>query len=474
MKIPLFGGSYEARSVIADLRRCLNLYPEKNPEGSASPYTYYPVPGLKRLVRSPDGAVTWRGLYRASNGELFGVAGKSVYYINTSWGLQKLGEVSLTSSRPVAMQDNGTDLCITDGSSKGWLINLVSHAYSELTDASGLFSGSTSSTFIDGFTIFNKIGTAQFYSTLNSSFLFDGLYIAKKSAQPDLLQAVETKNREIWLLGEETTEVWYNAGNDSFPFAAMPGTLIEYGMVAKYSLGRLPGALQWLARNAQGQALMVRAEKYEPQRISQYAIETVINQYKDLADTISVSYWMNGHAFQEFTFPSADRTWVYDASENLWHERAYYDVVACELSRSRLQCATEAYGIQLGGDYENGWLYQLDDTSYTDAGAPVVRTVTFPHLGNDGKRVSYNSFMADIQLGEAPEPLQLALRWSDTRGRTWGNPVLRTVDQPGRFEAVATWWGLGTARDRVFELSWSSNKRTAVQGAYVELEPAET
>lgn len=474
MKIPLIGGSYEARSLIADIRRCLNLYPEKNPETASAPYTYYPVPGLRKLVRSPEGSVAWRCLYEASNGDLFGVAGRSVYFIDRNWVLHKLGVVNIGGEKPVSMLDNGTQAVITDGSSGGWLVDLVSHAFSALSDPEGLFSGSTSITSLDGFTIFNKINSAQFYSTLNSSFLFDGTWIAKKATQPDLLQAVEVKNKEIWLLGERTCEVWYNAGNEGFPFQSMPGTLLEFGLLARHSLGRLPGALQWLARNDQGQAMMVRAEQYQPQRISTYAIENTINAYQDLTEVISVSYWIAGHAFQEFTFPSADRTWTFDASENLWHERGYYNENTGELERSRLQCTSVGYGRQIGGDYQNGWLYEITTEEYTDFGGPVVRTVTFPHLGNDAKRVCYNCFTADVQLGEGTEALQLALRWSDTRGRTWGTPVRRQVDRVGEFESIATWWGLGMARDRVFELSWSTDTKTALQGAFVELEPAET
>lgn len=49
-KIPLMGGSYEARSIIADAQRCVNLYPEPNPQDAEAPLTHYPTPGLTVLA----------------------------------------------------------------------------------------------------------------------------------------------------------------------------------------------------------------------------------------------------------------------------------------------------------------------------------------------------------------------------------------------------------------------------------------
>jgi uncharacterized membrane protein len=64
----------------------------------------------------------------------------------------------------------------------------------------------------------------------------------------------------------------------------------------------------------------------------------------------------------------------------------------------------------------------------------------------------------------------LGLRWSDTRGETFGNPVA----QPFGTNAPLTqpqWNRTGYARDRVFELFWSAAAKTALNGAFVIVEP---
>lgn len=51
MRIPLLGGAYQAKSIIANAQRCVNLYPEANPGSSQpqSPATHYPTPGLVKI-----------------------------------------------------------------------------------------------------------------------------------------------------------------------------------------------------------------------------------------------------------------------------------------------------------------------------------------------------------------------------------------------------------------------------------------
>ncbi len=61
------------------------------------------------------------------------------------------------------------------------------------------------------------------------------------------------------------------------------------------------------------------------------------------------------------------------------------------------------------------------------------------------------------------------LRWSDTRGLTWGNPVPQ--EQSTNPLSQPQWNRTGMARDRVFELFWSSAFKTAVNGAFVEVVP---
>jgi hypothetical protein len=76
-----------------------------------------------------------------------------------------------------------------------------------------------------------------------------------------------------------------------------------------------------------------------------------------------------------------------------------------------------------------------------------------------------------MEVGEIPvdqdEP-QVRLRWSDTRGRSWRNPVSRGLGARGEFGHLVQFNRCGQSRERVFEVSWSANVKTALNGAYVD------
>ena len=62
-RVPLVSGAYQARSLIAGAQRCVNLYPEHNPDDSQAPVpvTHYLTPGLTLLCAFPDAAVVRGG-----------------------------------------------------------------------------------------------------------------------------------------------------------------------------------------------------------------------------------------------------------------------------------------------------------------------------------------------------------------------------------------------------------------------------
>jgi len=311
---------------------------------------------------------------------------------------------------------------------------------------------------------------------------FDALDFADKTGYADNIQTIITMHREVWLIGTLTTEIWYNAGAPNFPYQAMPGSFIEHGCVAKYSVARQDLSVYWLSQDMQGQAMVLEGNSYQAKRISTHAIENEIMTYPVVSDAVGFTYQQEGHVFYQLNFPTANKTWVYDAATSLWHERAYTDANG-NLVRHRGQVAALAYGKNIVGDWQNGNLYQYDLGTYTDNGNPITRIRGFPHLLNDGKRVSYSAFVADMEVGTddgsvdgttGASPPQATLRWSNTRGASWGNPITQSMGASGQYYTQPQWLRLGIGRDRVFELSWSTPTKTALNGAFIEVVPCGT
>lgn len=502
--MPLKTGAYVARSVIASCQRSVNLYAENNPEDAPVPFTYYPTPGLRPLGAAPVPGVG-RGIYRASNGLLYGAVGQNLYTIAADWTWTLLGTLNDVRTTPVGMADNQTTLMVVDGSGSGYTVTLAGGAFSTISDPA--FYGSPRVEFSDTYFILSKPNTAIFYTSDSNATTFNALNFAAKIGASDRLVTAAVVHREVWLIGERTTEVWINSGGPAFPYEIMNGAFVQHGVAAVYSVAQMGDALFWISEDAQGGRVVLRGQGYQSQRVSTHAIETALAGYSTVADAIGYCYQQEGHQFYMLTFPTADRTWCLDIVSGQWHERVWIDGEGVE-HRHRGMSAAYCYGENVVQDWETGALYAFDLNVYTDDGDPILRRRGFPHMGTNGGRVYYREFMADVEVGRAlggawrgqtdvilgpdviPDtglgadgmlvwlgvdsgaifvaPGKIYLRYSDTRGQSWSNPIEEDFGATGQFLKTVYFQRLGMARDRVFELFWSAPLRTALNGAFVE------
>lgn len=513
-RVALTQGAYTARSVIAEAQRCVNLYPEKNPSDAEAPFTFYNAPGLSSLGTAPN--VPGRGLYWANNGTLYYCAGRTLYSVSSTWALTALGTLG-SSTGMVSMADNGTTLVLVDGTTSGYQVNLTTNAFSPISEATNAppplgggvyaFYGATRCDMVDGFMVFNQPGTRNFYSTYNNQIVFDALYFAAKNGYSDNLVTIIVTRREIWLLGERTSEIWFDAGAADFPFQILPGPFIQHGCSAAYSAAQVNGAIFWLSQDQAGNNVLARGEGYQAKRISTHAIEQEWATYPTTSDAEGFCFQFGGHSFYQINFPTAGRSWRWDEATELWHEAVYTDSNGQE-SRHRASCAAYAYGLNVMADYATGQLYSCSPDVYTDNGTPMQFRRGFPHMVQDGRQVIYPGFTLDVEAAtsantvEQPGPFplivppggysidtqppeaailvgpapidtspQVLLRWSDTRGRTWGQPVAQSLGATGQYLSQPQWNRLGRARDRVFEVYGTIPGRLAINGAWLDPAP---
>lgn len=483
-RLPLIGGSYVARSIIANAQRCINLFPERNPADAPVPVTHYQRPGLRPLV-APSTAAPCRGVFRASNGNGYCVIGQNVYSISPSWMLTQIGQLQVYGTVPCSMTDNGIDALLVDSTPWGFTIHLADNTFTPISDMTGAFVGATRVDVIDTFVLWNQPGTNQFGSTLSNQITpFDPQQSAAKSDYPDPLVSLIVNRHEILLLGQVKSEIWYDAGNAQFPFAELPGAYIEHGLCAPYSLASQDISVYWLGQDQQGQGIVFRQRGYETRRISNHALEFAIQGYAVITDAVAYTYQQGGHIFYVLSFPSADATWVYDDATEEWHQRCWTDPTG-GLHRTRDVLGAFIYGTNVVGDWENGTLYALDQSVFTDTvggvAGPISWIRTFPHILTglgpqgqlvlaDGKRMQFYQFVADIEAGTdaSATPPQVTLRYSDDRGRTFTGTILQSLGQEGEYLTQPSWRGTGIARDRIFELEMSTQAQCALNGAWVD------
>lgn len=465
------GPSYTLDSVEIDAQRCVNWYPKNNEVGKGKfgqVSSLIATPGLRLLTTIGNGPI--RGCYRATNGYLYVVSGSNLYYVDSNWDAQEIGEL-LSSTGNVDFADNGQTLFVVDGD-YGYWHTLNSSVTTRITDFAWL--GSTRVHYIDGYFLFNDPGTGKFYISGLDAITFDGLDFATAEGAPDNIIATLVNHREIWLFGDDSIEVWYNAGNADFPFQRAGSGFIEMGCAAAFSVAKIDKTNFWLGKNKEGHGVVYMAQGLNPQRISTHAVELAIQSYGDISDAKAWTYQENGHTFYVLNFTNANTTWVFDLSTGLWHERAYLS--GGEFTRHRADCHAFAYQKHIVGDYANGNLYELDSSTYTDNGQEIRRERTAPHLSNMEKRVRHKSLQIDATTGiglngtsQGSDP-ELMLQFSDDGGKTWSNELKRKLGKIGKYKTRVIWRRLGVSRDRIYRVAISDPVKCNLIYAQLELE----
>lgn len=470
-KFPFIGASYTARSKAFDSQRCVNLYPEVSESGpgpSKSVAALIGTPGLALWSTLAGGSV--RGLLRFSASVAIAVAGSNVYTITTAGVGTLIGTVA-GGSTPVSMASNGTVVMLVTGSA-GYIINPTAGTVTAITDID--FTGADTVYFIDGYFVFNKPGTGQFQLTQLYGTDIDGLDFATAEGSPDLLVSLIVDHRELWLMGENSVEVFYNSGNPDFTFERIQGAFIEMGCAAKYSPAKMDNSVFWLSADERGQGIVVRAVGYQPQRISTHAVEYSIGQMATISDAVAYTYQQEGHSFYVLSFPTANVTWVYDASTNLWHERAWRNPADASMNRHRSMSHMAFAGLNIVGDWETGNLYSLDLDTFTDNGALIPRIRSCPHLAADLRWQFFTALQIDMEAGvglasgQGSDP-QAMLQCSDDGGFTWGNEMWASIGKMGERKRRVRWRRLGKSRDRVFMATITDPVKVVMVGASVEV-----
>jgi len=387
--------------------------------------------------------------------------------------------------------------------------------FSVLPSTDGAFSGGTSVDIMDNYFVYNNPGTQQWGSSNLLSTISTSTSYALKDGAPDKLVALIVVHREVYLMGEASSEVWSDVGAVPFPFQRIPGTSTQHGIAAQFSVARLGNSFAYVSRNNRGQAQIMQMNGYIPQRISNHAVEnTLTNKYID--DAISYTYQLEGHEVYVTSFPTLNLTWAYDSTTGMWHK---WLAMASDGSyqRHRSNCSASFQGLVLVGDYQNGKIYSLDKQNYTDNGTNVRRLRRAPHLVTDFQRQYFDELQLQFQPGVGTTGLsvnanvssvntnnylgtpyviaaaatftigpldlyiignptavyysetttnpQAMLRWSNDGGSTWSREYWASIGQIGKFKNRAIWRRLGMARDRVFEVSISDPVNAVIVSA---------
>ena len=473
------GGSYTAQSPLADGERTVNWYVERTEApGASANLALYPTPGVTRVATATSSP--GRGMLTCQN-RIFAVLGDVFTEVDpATYALTARGTVA-TDTRPATLcwnGDGGGQVFITSGDN-GYCFDLGTNVFTQVRTGA-----TTMGAHLDGYFIALDAATSTIYlSDLLDGTAWDPTQYAQRSTASDPWVSMAVLDRYLYLLGTQTSEVWYDAGAFPFPFQPHPSGLMPVGCAAAFSTRVAGNQLLWLGATRDGEGQVYRANGFTPEPAGTFALAVALEAYGIVTDAIGDSYTDQGHTFYTLTLPTAAVTWACDITTTLeiggalrWTERGTWDSAqnAYDAARALFHCYVPSTSEHLVLDRNGTGLYRLDATSALDVDdQPIRRLRRAPALFNDNAWVAVPSFelLLEPGLGAATGPgsdPQVTLRISPDGGKTWGAERWRSAGALGRYGTRVRFLRNGRARRWMPEVVVSDPVPWRLLGAVVE------
>jgi hypothetical protein len=461
--------SYPSTAPQLSPQRLINMYAESVPQdvkGKDTRYVLYNSQGLK-LWKDLDTFSTTYAMQKMGD-NLYVVAGLSVYKIDSTKTETLLGTLT-GSPGAVKLSNNGTQMTIIDSIGKGFIATLTT--FTAITDPD--FPTATDVTFIDGYTIVSEQSTGKYYiSAINDSSSWNALDFGVAESEPDKLVGITRFNGQLWLFGTDTIEVHYNSGNPDFPFERINGATQNVGCIARDSIAQDDKYLCWLGSDK----LLYMSTGYQGSVFSTKSVAGEILGYSRVDNAYSFIYTQDGHKFYSITFPTARKTWEYDITEGLWHERESIEDNTIYEWRA---ISHELFaGKNLIGDFKAGSIYEMDTDTFKEGDFTMVATAISKVLYSNTNRFVLHRLQLDMEMGigtitgQGTNP-QIMLQVSKNGGKTYGTELWRDLGELGDYKNRAVWRQLGICREVNFKIKISDPVRRALLGGYIDYEQME-
>lgn len=483
------GGDSTARSPNLDAEATINLYRETlasadaaagygAQSGNAKRAMLVGTPGLKLLMTAGDSGC--RGKY-SIDGRNFSVIGRTLYEFDPVLLTTTFRGTVANDGKTVSLSSNGRggeQLLIVAGG-QVYVLKLTTNVFTGPI-ALPLTNAPVQADFLDTYFLLTEANSARIWFSNNSDgTVWNALNFFTRSDVNDNVVGLKVLGNRIWTFGSRQTEIFYDSGSATTPFVPYPGTAINEGASSPWAIAVVGDSLVWQVAGPLGQGKIVRAASSALQAVSTAETGFAFSGLSTIADAETLVYEQELHQHVAFTYPTADKTWVFDAKEGVWHQRAGWDTPTSTYHRWRARGCCSVGQQTIVGDYANGNIYQLDLETFSDNGTPLRRLRRAPYLSAENQWLFVDAFELGIQggvglstgQGSAPS-MELAV--SRDGAHTWSLTRTATLGAMGKYGARAVWNRLGRARaDRfVVEVTQSDPVRTIWgPGAWLRITP---
>lgn len=449
--------SYRLRSRPASSARLLNCYAAANPPGAKTPYRLVRAPGIEAWTTVGNGPI-WL-LYRAL-GYLWAISGSELYRIDSNKTATLIGSIgSVSGPQDLDIASNASSVVIVNNPDAYYYDGTT---FGQITDTDFTSRGAGDVEFVDNFLLFREPNSGRFFGAdVGSATSFDALDFATAEALPDNLNGMKTDHRQVILAGDESMELWENAGSSGFPFRRVINGMVELGCLNGRTLTKCDNSVFWLASDY----TVRRLDGVTPVRVSQDGIEQALSS-ATVSQARGWAYSQEGHIFYVLSVPEG--AFVYDATTKEWHERGSYGYDYW-LAGTHAQ----AFGLELVGHSLSNKIGAIKPTVYAEWGEIQRMEWTYQSIYGDGARVFHDRLEVVLEAGvglttgQGSEP-EMMLLCSDNGGITFENVANRNFGAIGEYDTGVYWQQLGSAFQRVYRCAVSDPVPVVVTDTQIE------
>lgn len=397
-----------------------------------------------------DGAYWWDDIERVmmvSGGHLWVInSGFSGTDLGTATNLIGIGtRATFATDGTTLFIANGTRILQSDGSSSA---NTIYMADADAPTAV------THVIFIDGYLMANEVGTGKIHwANLNAPTTWSALDFATAEGSPDDIVAVHLFRKEIYLFGKISLEIWENDGQT--PFSRVNGGYIDTGCIAPYSIVKTDNGVMWLDDKK-------RIVKFSGGGVEHVATpyDKEIQKFGTVSDCIADRIDIVGREFYRFTFPTENRTIVYNLTDNNWSEDGYWNSSGGFYERfiGNAYCFSPLWNQHIWGTCKpDGAIYKMSPDYLDDDGNPMRTQRVTGHISygtNNMKRCDNLSFRAKRgSIGDSSTPV-MTLRLNDD-GQGFNNEIQISLGAMGDYFNNIKLPRMGMYRTRQYEFTVS-------------------
>lgn len=416
-------------------------------------------PGYKtKKMISP--AQQGRGAYASQRfNHIIVVLDSNVFTVSQSFTADLIGSLNTTSGAVTIAENLAGEIAICDGQNI-YIFNYLTGGF--LSPTIDFLPGYIA--FQDTYFIASDRRTNQWRLSDNNNGLSwppDAAHVGTIQSKPTNTVACIPLDKQLFIMGSNVTEPWYDVGYTLFPYQRTNYFNIDYGTASPSTIDAAFGMMVFLGSNERTGISLMLSMGGKAQRISNDGLDAVFNRLTNPSDSVGFLYRIDGHIFYHLTFVTDNLTYVYDFTT-----KQFYSLTDKDMNHHIARKVVFFNGKYYFISFNDGNLYELDSSIYDLDGHEMPR---FRILSNiripSGDLFVVRNINITLEQGISPTLQRVDISLSNDGGYSYQNVYSEKLNPYGERPNVLNFWDLGSSNDMTIKFAFWGNDRFVVGSA---------